>query len=221
VLRVTLFLALTSLLFASEIIFAEEALVTPQIQSIEQEEEDSPRGIKKQREELTTQPVEITPQLVIENDADAVVLPKVLPEQKTDGQLSVIQKIDVKKIEFDGLTVFTRDQLVSLLEPIEGKTVTFETLNSLRHKLSELYLNKGYINSGVTIPDQKVKNGIIVLKVIEGDLTNIEIEGLERLDQSYVENIILNIVGKPLNVLELSEALKLLEQDKLIKQINA
>ena len=177
------------------------------------------RGIKKKRPIPQPGQIEIAPMPGLDQeqrDKNRTVLPKVTPGKNMGRQLSSIQKIEIKKIEFEGLTVFTKEQLGGWVDSIEGKTVSFDDLNNLRHKLSELYLDQGYINSGVLIPDQKIEKGVVTFRVIEGELTAIEIEGLENLDNAYVENIIRNTVDVPLNIKDLSEALKLLKQDKLI-----
>ncbi len=54
-------------------------------------------------------------------------------------------------------------------------------LQALRRKLTQLYIDRGYINSGVTLPDQKVRDVIITLRVIEGVLSRIDVAGVERL----------------------------------------
>ena len=195
----------------------------PQRQNDIQQKEEPSRGIKKKPvenavpRESTTMPTVVIPG---ENSSPAV-LPEIVPSTKTSGQLSQIPKIDVKKIELAGMTVFSRAELGDYLNKVEGHTVTFEALNQLRHKISELYLSKGYINSGVVIPDQKVEQGYITFKVIEGKLNTVEVEGLDTLDKSYVSSAITNNISNPLNVNELADAVKLLNQDKLIDQINA
>lgn len=42
-------------------------------------------------------------------------------------------------------------------------------------------MNEGYINSGAVIPDQQVIEGRITFKIIEGELTQVEVSGNEQV----------------------------------------
>ena len=135
--------------------------------------------------------------------------------------LSLMSKVHVKKFEFTGNTVFSSAELGKLASPYENREITFEEMERLRQELSLLYVNKGYLNSGVLIPDQKVANGTITLSVIEGSLNKIEIEGLKHFRKEYISSRLAKAAETPVNVDKLQEALQLLQQDSRIKRINA
>jgi len=135
--------------------------------------------------------------------------------------LSLMSKVYVKNFRFTGNTVFTSAELRKLAFPYENREITFEELERLRQELSLYYINKGYLNSGVIIPDQKVVNGSITLTVIEGKLNQIEIEGLKHFRKGYITSRLANAAETPVNIGRLQEALQLLQQDPRIKRINA
>ncbi|MCH9698552.1 MAG: BamA/TamA family outer membrane protein, partial [Gammaproteobacteria bacterium] len=87
--------------------------------------------------------------------------------------------------------------------------------------LSRYYVDKGYINSGAVIPDQKLENGIVRIEIIEGQLVDIAIEGNEWLRTGYIKKRIDRGKGPPLNINNLKQRLLLLQQDPLIDVINA
>ncbi|MGD8568851.1 MAG: ShlB/FhaC/HecB family hemolysin secretion/activation protein [Gammaproteobacteria bacterium] len=179
------------------------------------------RGLKKKRPTESDKPeprLDVAPQ---GPDAGRKVLPDVSPPSGASNQLSVMPTVNVNTINLQGNTVIPPKELAAIIEPYEHKSQSFEALNGLRHKLSQYYLQKGYVNSGVIIPDQKIENGIVTFQAIEGELSSIELQGLQRLDASYVKSRIRAVVSGPLNVNDLSEALKMLNQNPLIAQINA
>ncbi|HEY5604882.1 MAG TPA: ShlB/FhaC/HecB family hemolysin secretion/activation protein [Gammaproteobacteria bacterium] len=184
--------------------------------------DDSPqRGLKKPRPAAGGKP---QPQLDVAPSVPAApqkVLPAATPPAGSADQLSTLPAIMVKNITVQGTTVISAPALADMVKPYENKSQTFESLNELRHTLSQYYLQRGYINSGVIIPDQKIENGNVVFKVVEGELNDIRVQGLKNLKSGYITSRIRNHVGKPLNVNDLSEAMKLLNQNPLIKQINA
>jgi len=135
---------------------------------------------------------------------------------KSDVGISVY----VKKIEVTGSTVFSTEELEAITRPYINQKLTTEDLDSLRQELTVLYINKGYINSGAIIPDQQMVDGVIRLKIIEGDLTTIEVEGNRWFTNNFIKKRIALGAAPPLNISSLQERLQLLQQNQLIKRLN-
>ena len=79
----------------------------------------------------------------------------------------------------------------------------------------------GYVNSGAIIPDQEVRNGVIEVRIIEGRLVDIVVNGLTSLKPEFVEERIRQGAGPPLNVNDLRTRIQLLLLDPAIDRINA
>lgn len=131
-------------------------------------------------------------------------------------------RIPIKKIEVLKSTVL-QDQIQDLIEPLEKKgEATFEELLQLRSAITQLYIDKGYITSGAFLPNnQDISSGVITIQVVEGELENIELSGLNRLQTGYVRSRLRRATSKPLNQKRLEEALQLLQLDPLISRVNA
>lgn len=103
----------------------------------------------------------------------------------------------------------------------KGK-VTFEELLQLRSNITQVYLDNGYVTSGAFLPNnQDISSGTIKIQVVEGELENIELSGLNRLQRGYVRSRLRRATSKPLNQKRLEEALQLLQLDPLISRVNA
>lgn len=127
----------------------------------------------------------------------------------------------VKNIQVLGSTVL-QTEIQALIEPLENRELTFETLLCLRSKITELYLNQGYSNSGAFLPNnQNLSSGTIQIQVVEGKLERIDIIGLQRLQSNYVRSRLELAATTPLNQQRLQEALELLQLDPLFSQVNA
>ncbi|KAF3891215.1 MULTISPECIES: ShlB/FhaC/HecB family hemolysin secretion/activation protein [Nostocales] len=131
-------------------------------------------------------------------------------------------RIPIKKIEVLGSTVL-QDKIQKLIEPLEKKgKVTFEELLQLRSNITQVYLDNGYVTSGAFLPNnQDISSGTIKIQVVEGELENIELSGLNRLQRGYVRSRLRRATSKPLNQKRLEEALQLLQLDPLISRVNA
>ena len=139
----------------------------------------------------------------------------------SEDRLSTMPKVYVRLFKLEGNTVFSEQELSEIIAPYENREITSEELQDLRRKLTQFYVDKGYINSGVIIPDQKFTDGTLVLRVIEGNLSAIEISGNKYFRDSYLEKRLKLGAGPPLNIFDLRESLLILQQDPRIDRINA
>ena len=147
--------------------------------------------------------------------------PSTLPPPAAALQAGATPRIRVLEIRVTGNTVFKAGELEQLTAPYLGRDVTAEDLSALRQALTLKYVNAGYINSGALLPDQKVAEGVIEYRMVEGTLSDITVTGTEHLDSSYVrERLALGGVA-PLNVNALQDRLQILLQGPFIERINA
>ncbi|MBE8986050.1 ShlB/FhaC/HecB family hemolysin secretion/activation protein [Nostoc sp. LEGE 12450] len=133
------------------------------------------------------------------------------------------QRIRVRKIQVVDSTVFNENDFNPVVKPFEERDLTLEEIRQAADAITQLYLNKGYINSRA-VPDiqqPSTADGVVVIRVIEGRLTEIEIEGTRRLNPSYVRSRIQLGAGTPLNTSKLEDQLKLLRLDPLFTNVEA
>lgn len=127
---------------------------------------------------------------------------------------------DLKAVEFEGNTAFSDEELMQVAEPFLGMRVGLADLEELRYRLTRLYVDNGYVNSGALIlPGQKVDDGVVTFSIREGHLDQIEITGNGRLRPGYVKSRLWPDPRKPFNTHELQERFQLLLQDPLIEQM--
>ncbi len=127
----------------------------------------------------------------------------------------------VKTIHIEGSTVLTKEELSNITSPYENRELSTEDLEQLRRELTQIYINKGYVNSGAVIPDQSIEDGQLTYRIIEGKLTDINIEGTTYFLPFYFEQRIARSTGPPLNIRPLKERLQLLLQDSRIQRLNS
>lgn len=130
----------------------------------------------------------------------------------------------VSGFRFIGNSVFSSEQLLSISAPYLNREVTFLELAELQSKITEFYVQNGYIASKTFILNEENQNfdpksAEIVFSIIEGQVEEITVEGAPRLE-SYVRNR-LREASSPLNLPKLEEALRLLQIDPLIHSVSA
>jgi hemolysin activation/secretion protein len=147
-------------------------------------------------------------------------LPPVPASPKEPGGIPPVQ-VFVRDIQVKGSTVFSPEEIAQLTDRYKNRQVTTEDLERLRTELTLLYINKGYVNSGAILPDQALADGVVTYQIIEGKLTDIELEGNRWFRSSYLTKRISLGAGTPFNITELQERLRLLLEDQRIGRINA
>ncbi|WP_447969171.1 ShlB/FhaC/HecB family hemolysin secretion/activation protein [Nitrospira sp. M1] len=130
-------------------------------------------------------------------------------------------KVFVKEVQIVGTTVLTPEELADVVKPYLDQELTTERLEELRRAITLQYVQKGYITSGAVLPDQQVLNGIITFQVVEGQLSDIDVEGTNWFQPFYFTSRLNLRAGPPVNVNALRDRLQLFLQDQRIARINS
>jgi len=146
-------------------------------------------------------------------------LPPVKPPEAGHVPLGV--RVTVRKFRITGNTAISDAELAKVAAPFENRELGSAELEELRRQLTLLYVNRGYINSGAVIPDQRIADGMVEIRIIEGRLARIEVEGTEHFRESYFRDRIELRAGPPLNMGELEQGLQIRLRDPLVTSINA
>jgi hemolysin activation/secretion protein len=139
------------------------------------------------------------------------------PEERAPTALRVM----VRKINITGSTVFRAGELEQIAAPFENRELTSTDLEELRQRLTQHYINQGYINSGAVIPDQKVVDGVVEIRIVEGRLTRTDIEGTVHFSKDYFSDRIALSSGPPLNLRDLEQRLQILLTHPMVSSMNA
>jgi hemolysin activation/secretion protein len=130
-------------------------------------------------------------------------------------------RIFVREIRVVGNTVLSSETVSKLVAPFVGRFLDANDLETLRYRLTQEYVSRGYVNSGVVLPDQTAKDGLVSYQVIEGKLTGIDITGTKWLSPDYVRSRLEQGLTSPPNTLDIERRIQILLQDPNIGQLNA
>ncbi len=130
-------------------------------------------------------------------------------------------RLFVHDIHVTGSTVFSDAELADVTAPYRNRELTSDDLERVRLALTLLYVNRGYLTSGAVIPDQDVSFGVIVIQIVEGTLSRIQVEGNRWFRSAYLRNRVARGVSTPVSIHPLQERIQLLQQDPRIERINA
>ncbi|MDY6936783.1 MAG: ShlB/FhaC/HecB family hemolysin secretion/activation protein [Cyanobacteriota bacterium] len=152
-----------------------------------------------------TQPTEASPPAEVESGEETPASPSFV----------------VQKIEVVGSSILTAEDLEPLTAPLEGTEVTIEDLRTVADRITQMYLDRDFITSRAILLDQEIVDGVVEIRVIEGSLSDIEVEGTEHLNESYITSRIELGAKTPLNTAQLEDQLRLLRANSLFESVEA
>ncbi|MEO0948417.1 MAG: ShlB/FhaC/HecB family hemolysin secretion/activation protein [Cyanobacteria bacterium J06641_5] len=129
--------------------------------------------------------------------------------------------IFVRRVSITGSTVFAAADFAPIVTPLQGRSVTLPELFEAANEVTRLYLADGYLTSRAVLIEESLVSGEIELRVIEGSVESIEIDGLKRIRDRYVRSRIERAAKAPLRVNTLEDQLRLLQLDPLFELIEA
>lgn len=168
---------------------------------------------------LPPQPPE-PPRLPTLPPPEDLLQPPVVPIPPKES-FSLPGKIFVKDFRFEGNTAFSDAELKRLLKPYTQRRITFVELLQARSVITQYYVDQGYVTTGAFIPEQTIQDGVVLIKILEGSISEIQVTVQGKLNPNYVRSRLAIASGKPLNINRLLDALRVLQINPLIQRISA
>ncbi len=105
-------------------------------------------------------------------DADMIVEQPKASNANTSNAEFVLQSI-----RFSSSKILSREALTELAKPHLGQKVSFEELMQLVESINRTYRERGVLTAQAILPPQKVSNGVIYIRLVEGTVGDVIIEG--------------------------------------------
>jgi len=128
--------------------------------------------------------------------------------------------IELDTVLFEGNTVFSIKELNALAKPYLHRLVGVDELEELRRSITYYYINKGYITSGATFPPNPIEGKTLRIRIVEGKVGEMRIDGQGWLRRGYIENRLIPDKNSPLNMNVLQDRFRLLLADPLFERLN-
>jgi len=115
-------------------------------------------------------------------------------------------RITVDKVRTGPSKFLKDDEIATITAPLEGREIAIKDLFEAVRALNRLYRDRGCVTCQAFLPPQKVEAGTVEIRLVEGRLGELRVEGGRYIRESYILN---RISQKPGEVLDT----KRLEQD--------
>jgi len=144
-----------------------------------------------------------------------------IPEDQENIVLKVYlqENIPVSGFTVEGNTVVPTGEILDILSTIQGKPQNINTLNNAIANIEELYASKGYILSRVN-DIQDDPDGVINIKMAEGTINSINIEGNKKTKDFVIQRNIMSTPGSIYNDNSIRADLMRLYGTQAFKDVN-
>ena len=94
----------------------------------------------------------------------------------------------VKTIQIQGNTLLSESKLLQLVDQLIDSEQTLDALKKGAEAIQKMYRDAGYGGVVAFIPEQKLSDGNVVIQILEGKLTAVQISGNENLNEATLSN---------------------------------
>jgi hemolysin activation/secretion protein len=136
-------------------------------------------------------------------DAPALIIDKPSSGSVPEGG----PRVRLTAIRFSGNTAFSADALQSLLADALGKELTFAELLRLAERVSRHYREAGYLVARAYLPAQGIKNGVLEMAMLEGNLGQVTVTNTAGLKDSALAPVHALPLNAPVQESSLDRAL--------------
>lgn len=126
--------------------------------------------------------------------------------------IQVADVVTISAFTIQGATQIPIDQLQQQLADAKGRALTLSEIKQYANKITEFYNAKGYPLAVAVLPPQQIENGVVTIEVIEGVLSEIQLNNASRVDDKTVLGLLSYAkAGNTLNNEQAERALSLVQ----------
>lgn len=97
-------------------------------------------------------------------------------------------RFNIDRFDVQGNSILSAPEVAAAVAPYTGKSKDFADVQRALEALQHRYQDLGYGTVQVTLPEQELENGVVVLKVIEPRLGKVTVEGNKFFDETNIRN---------------------------------
>ena len=128
-------------------------------------------------------------------------------KQKPDESAAKVT-FALTQVQTDPSEILTEEEVKKITDHYTGKTVSLQDLYDMTDAINKLYEKKGYAVCRAYLPPQRIHEGVVQIKLLEGKTGNVTISGLRHTRKGYVANRIKLEPGKVANTDALNDRLQ-------------
>jgi hemolysin activation/secretion protein len=119
----------------------------------------------------------------------------------------------LQAVRISGATVFKQEDFQAAYAPYISKEVTLKDIELIIEQIKAIYKAKGYLTTTAYLPEQEIREGVVEIRVMEGKMGRLIIEGNRWFSQSFIAKYFHTLKGEILNIKKLQQDILRLNQN--------
>ena len=96
-------------------------------------------------------------------------------------------RVLVKTIEVKDSTLVSKEVIDKIITQYEGKELSLREMQKICDLITDEYRKRGRVTSRAYLPPQTIKNGLLLIFVIEGKVGNVEVKGNKYFSSNLIK----------------------------------
>ena len=143
--------------------------------------------------------------------APPLVTPVLRIEEPSERGASTQVRFDIRSLRFTGNVAFSANALAALVADIVGPGRSLQDLEVAARRISAYYREQGYAVARAYIPAQDIRDGLVTIAVLEGELGRTTLDNRSGLPATQAQAVLDTLpAGLPVRTEETNRALLLL-----------
>ena len=130
-----------------------------------------------------------------------------LEEEKKEPSMEGAPSFLLKGVKVTGSTLFSEDDFKPIYSSYLDKSVTWQDVQTIVNGIKSEYKKRGYLTTTVYVPEQDVVGGNIEIRILEGTVGEVTVEGNKWFTKKLIKDYIHSKKNELFNVFKLSRDL--------------
>ncbi|MBR1886024.1 MAG: ShlB/FhaC/HecB family hemolysin secretion/activation protein [Schwartzia sp.] len=94
----------------------------------------------------------------------------------------------LKEVRWNPSEILAQEEIQSVTEAYIGRQITLKDLREMADRITGLYKEKGYMTCGAVLPPQRIHEGVVEIRLIEGKTGEVSVTGNRHTKTGYITN---------------------------------
>lgn len=105
-------------------------------------------------------------------------------------------QFSIRDINVEGAAHYPAAEVDTYFKPLIGRTITLEELREAAARLEARYREDGYFLTRVFVPPQQVRDGTLIVRVVEGYVSMIAVDAPDDASRRRLERVLQPLIGQ-------------------------
>ena len=93
---------------------------------------------------------------------------------------------ELKKVNWNPSEILKQEEIQAVAQSYIGRQITLKDLREMADKITDLYKEKGYMTCGAVLPPQRIHEGVVEIRLIEGKTGEVSVAGNRHTKNGYI-----------------------------------